>query len=87
VSEIYLGTGWLARASTLMPQTLKIWLSAKDPMRDDAVPDQKGLTYRVMRGGGWGKRTPRNPSLTRGVGGAPKSRDLDLSFRVSVGID
>jgi sulfatase modifying factor 1 len=59
-------------------------LSAKDPVQEAAVPDAKGRTYRVMRGGSFGKRTPRNPSLTRRVGGAPGSRDIDLGFRVAV---
>jgi sulfatase modifying factor 1 len=56
-------------------------LSAKDPVREDYIKDQKN--YRVMRGGGFGKRTPRICSATRRVGGAPPSRDLDLGFRVS----
>jgi formylglycine-generating enzyme required for sulfatase activity len=59
-------------------------LTIKDPLRADAVPDENGKTYRVMRGGGWGKRTPRIPTLSRRVGGAPGSRDLDLGFRVAI---
>jgi sulfatase modifying factor 1 len=62
-------------------------LSPRDPMQEDAIPDKNSKTYRVMRGGGWGKRTPRISSLSRRVGGAPRSRDLDLGFRVSVRVD
>src|SRR3954451_13698833 len=57
-------------------------LSAKDPVREDYIKDQKN--YRVMRGGGFGKRTPRICSPPRRVGGAPTSRDIDLGFRISV---
>ena len=62
-------------------------LSPRDPVRADAIPDQNGKAYRVMRGGGWGKRTPRIPSLSRRVGGAPGSRDLDLGFRVAISLE
>jgi formylglycine-generating enzyme required for sulfatase activity len=57
-------------------------LSGKDPVRADSIKDQKN--YRVMRGGGFGKRTPRAVSAARRVGGAPSSRDLDLGFRISL---
>ena len=56
-------------------------LGPKDPVREVAIPDIPG---RVMRGGGWGKRTPRNPSAARRVAGAPGSRDIDLGFRVAI---
>jgi sulfatase modifying factor 1 len=54
-------------------------LSAKDPVREGALK----IPGRVMRGGGFGKRTPRITSAARRVAGAPASRDLDLGFRVS----
>jgi formylglycine-generating enzyme required for sulfatase activity len=56
-------------------------LNSKDPVRETPLPSIPG---RVMRGGGWGKRTPRNPPATRRVAGAPGSRDIDLGFRVAV---
>ena len=56
-------------------------LRSTDPVREVALPDIPG---RVMRGGGWGKRTPRNPSSSRRVAGAPGSRDIDLGFRVAM---
>jgi formylglycine-generating enzyme required for sulfatase activity len=56
-------------------------LGPNDPVREVAIPDIPG---RVMRGGGWGKRTPRNPSASRRVAGAPGSRDVDLGFRVAI---
>jgi sulfatase modifying factor 1 len=52
-------------------------LSAKDPVRED----YKGV--RVMRGGSWGKRTPKICSAALRFSGAPQSRDLDVGFRVS----
>ena len=55
-------------------------LSVKDPMR---VVPIKEIPARVMRGGGFGKRTPRITSAARRVAGAPVSCDLDLGFRVS----
>jgi formylglycine-generating enzyme required for sulfatase activity len=59
-------------------------LNSKDPVRDTPLPSIPG---RVMRGGGWGKRTPRNPPATRRVAGAPGSRDIDLGFRVAVELE
>jgi sulfatase modifying factor 1 len=56
-------------------------LSAKDPVREEPVNDKSG---RVIRGGGWGKRTPRFCSSARRNGGAVGSRDIDLGFRVSL---
>jgi formylglycine-generating enzyme required for sulfatase activity len=56
-------------------------LGPNDPLREVALPEIPG---RVMRGGGWGKRTPRNPSSSRRVAGAPGSRDIDLGFRVAI---
>jgi len=56
-------------------------LGSKDPVRETPSPDIPG---RVIRGGGWGKRTPRNPPVTRRVAGAPGSRDIDLGFRVAI---
>jgi formylglycine-generating enzyme required for sulfatase activity len=55
-------------------------LGAKDPVRKDYVSEK--LKGRVMRGGGFGKRTPRNCTATRRVAGAESGRDLDLGFRV-----
>jgi formylglycine-generating enzyme required for sulfatase activity len=55
-------------------------LGAKDPVRKDYVSEK--LKGRVMRGGGFGKRTPRDCTATRRVAGAPSGRDLDLGFRV-----
>lgn len=43
-------------------------LGSTDPVREAALPDIPG---RLIRGGGWGKRTPRNPSVSRRVAGAP----------------
>ena len=54
-------------------------LSAKDPVQD-SIKD-KGV--RVMRGGSWGKRIPQICSAARRFSGAPRSRDLDVGFRVS----
>jgi formylglycine-generating enzyme required for sulfatase activity len=59
-------------------------LSAKDPVREEPVKDKPG---RVIRGGGWGKRTPRICSAARRNGGVPASRDIDLGFRVSLRLD
>jgi formylglycine-generating enzyme len=58
-------------------------LGSTDPVREGALPKMPG---RVMRGGGWGKRTPRNVSVSGRVAGAPASRDVDLGFRVAVAI-
>lgn len=56
-------------------------IGSTDPVREASLPEIPG---RVMRGGGWGKRTPRNPSVSRRVAGAPGSRDVDLGFRVAI---
>jgi formylglycine-generating enzyme required for sulfatase activity len=55
-------------------------LGEKDPLRGTSLETK---SYRVMRGGGFGKRTPRVCSSARRVGGTPTSRDLDLGFRVA----
>jgi formylglycine-generating enzyme required for sulfatase activity len=59
-------------------------LSAKDPVGGDDVKDKK---LRVVRGGGWGKRTPRFASAARRLSGVPGSRDIDLGLRVSLRLD
>ena len=60
-------------------------LSAKDPLRESPINGK--LNGGVMRGPGFGKRTPRIVGATFRQGGAPQSRDLDLGFRVSVRVD
>jgi sulfatase modifying factor 1 len=56
-------------------------LSAIDPVRNE------GNGVRVMRGGSWGKRTPKICSSALRFSGAPQSRDLDVGFRVSFRAD
>lgn len=53
-------------------------LSTKDPVNNSI--ENKGV--RVMRGGSWGKRIPQISSAAHRFSGAPRSRDLDVGFRV-----
>ena len=59
-------------------------LSPKDPVREEPLKEIPG---RVIRGGGFGKRTPRICSAAHRMAGAPSSRDLDLGFRVCVSLE
>jgi len=54
-------------------------LSAQNPVREDPL---KQIPGHVIRGGGFGKRTPQICSAAHRMAGAPSSRDLDLGFRV-----
>jgi formylglycine-generating enzyme required for sulfatase activity len=59
-------------------------LGPKDPVREDPL---KQIPGRVIRGGGFGKRTPQICSAAHRMAGAPSSRDLDLGFRICVRVD
>lgn len=57
-------------------------LASEDPVQTEFILMQ-GQKGRIIRGGGFGKRTPRTCSASFRTAGVPTSRDIDLGFRVS----